>query len=426
MLPRITHNVSSSIEKPQRHAHQRHGRMNAMSKLAIAVVASAAAVTVVALAWQQPSPSLPEPYATPSATNGPKIISQPEGAVLKLPTGFSAEKIASGFARPRFMIQGPSGEVLLSDMVPNGSVYILPEPAAISKSAERRVLLQGLDRPYGLAFWKDYLYVAETTSLKRYKYDAKAMTAGQGEEVVAMKDFGKGHVTRTVLFNAKGDKMYLAVGSSANVVTGDPEMRAAINLYNPDGSGHEIVASGLRNPIGIRFYPGTDRLWATVQERDGLGDDLVPDYFTEIRPGGFYGWPYAYIGSHLDPRVQEKRKDLVDRSIVPDLLLENHVAVLDFLFYTGKQFPAEYGGGAFLANHGSSNRAQRVGYSVSFVPFKNEKLAGPARDFASGWMLAPDQKEVWGRPVGLLQLRDGSLLVSEDGNKTIWRISYKG
>lgn len=315
------------------------------------------------------------------------------------------------------MIQGKAGEILLSDMVPNGSVYVLTEPA------EKKTLLEGLDRPYGLAFWKDYLYVAEATSLKRYKYDAKAMTAGPGEEIVAMKDFGKGHITRTVLF--RGDKMYLAVGSSANVVTGDPATRAAITVYNPDGTGQEILASGVRNPVGLRFYPGTDRLWATVQERDGLGDGLVPDYFTQIRPGGFYGWPYSYIGAHEDPRIEEKRKDLVDRAIVPDLLLESHVAVLDFLFYTGKQFPAEYRGGAFLANHGSSNRSKRIGYSVSFVPFKNGKVAGPAQDFLTGWMLGPDQKEVWGRPVGLLQLADGSLLVSDDGGKSIWRVSYK-
>jgi glucose/arabinose dehydrogenase len=399
--------------------------MNAMSKLPIAVAGAVAAFTAGALAWQ-PSLSLPEPYATPSTANGSKVISQPEGAKLKLPPGFVADKITSGFARPRFMAQAPGGEVLVSDMIPNGSVYVLPDPAGKASTAERKVLLQGLDRPYGLAFWKDYLYVAETTSLKRYKYDSKAQTAGSGEEIVAMKDFGKGHVTRTILFDAKGNKMYLAIGSSANIVTGDPEIRAAINRYNPDGSGHEIVATGLRNPVGLHFYPGTDKLWVTVQERDGLGDGLVPDFFTEVRTRGFYGWPYSYIGSHEDPRIQEKRKDLVDSAIVPDLLLENHVAVLDFIFYTAKQFPAEYRGGAFLANHGSSNRVQRVGYSISYVPFKNGKPAGPARDFVTGWMLGPDQKEVWGRPVGLLQLGDGSLLVSEDGNKTIWRIYYKG
>jgi glucose/arabinose dehydrogenase len=375
------------------------------------------------LAWQQGGPKLPPPSLAPAPSNAPKIVSKPEGAEIRLPKGFAIEEYASGFDRPRFMTLGPNREVLVSEFVPNGSVYILP---GSTPGTTRKTLLQGLDRPYGLAFWKDYLYVAETTSLKRYKYDAKAMTAGAAEEIVPMKDFGKGHVTRTVLFSQKGDKMYLAVGSSANVVTGDPPMRAAINRFNPDGTGHEVIASGLRNTIGLRAYPGTDNLWATVQERDGLGEDLVPDFFTHIRPGGFYGWPYAYLGSNLDPRITEERKDLVARSIVPDVLLVPHVAVLDFLFYTGKAFPEPYRGGAFLANHGSAGRAQRVGYSISFVPFKSGKPSGPVQDFATGWMLAPDRAEVWGRPVGLLQLPDGSLLVSDDGGKKIWRIYYKG
>src|SRR5947207_1938965 len=273
------------------------------------------------LAWQQSSPKLPPPSLAPVAPNRPKIVNTAEGVEIRLPKGFAIEEYASGFARPRFMTLGPNREVLLSDFIPNGSVFVL---SGDKPGSTRKTLLQGLDRPYGLAFWKDYLYVAETTSLKRYKYDAKTMTVGTAEEIVPMKDFGQGHITRTVLFNQKGDKMYLAVGSSANVVTGDPPMRAAINRFNPDGTGHEIVASGLRNPIGLRAYPGTDTLWATVQERDGLGDDLVPDFFTRIREGGFYGWPYAYLGSNLDPRITEVRKDLVDRSIVPDVLLGPH------------------------------------------------------------------------------------------------------
>lgn len=380
-------------------------------------------VLAVSLAMaQNKSPQLPAPYATPSASNGPKVISRPEGAKLNFPAGFTAEEFASGFERPRFMIQGPGGEILISDFVPNGSVYVM---TGKDKATDKKKILEGLDRPYGLALWKDYLYVAEATSLKRYKYDSKTMTVGTGEEVVPMKDFGKGHITRTVIFNPKGDKMYLGVGSSANVVTGDPPMRAAVNRFNPDGSGHEIVASGIRNPVGMRFYPGTQTLWVTAQERDALGDDLVPDYYTHVQEGGFYGWPYAYIGPNKDPRITEVRDDLVGKTIVPDVLLTPHVAVLDFIFYTGKQFPAEYRGGAFLANHGSSNRAQRVGYSVSFIPFKNGKPSGPQRDFLTGWMMGADQREVWGRPVGLLQLSDGSLLLSDDGGKKVWRVSYK-
>ena len=190
------------------------------------------------------------------------------------------------------------------------------------------------------------------------------------------------------------------------------------------GSGHEIYASGTRNPIGMRWYPDSDTLWAAVQERDALGDDLVPDYFTHIRQGGFYGWPYAYAGPHEDPRNKGQRPDLVQKTIVPDVLLPSHVAVLDFIFYTGKQFPDEYRNGAFLALHGSWNRSKRVGQSVAFVPFRGGKPSGPMREFATGWMLSPDKREVWGRPVGLLTLPDGSVLVSEDGNGKIWRIRY--
>jgi glucose/arabinose dehydrogenase len=365
------------------------------------------------------SPKLPPPYATPSASNAAKVIPRPQGVQLKLPKGFLAEEFASGFGRPRFMVLGPNKEILLSDTVANGSVYILT-----NNGKDRKKLLEALDRPYGLAFWKDYLYVAEATSLKRYKYAAQAMTAGAGEEIVAMKDLGKGHITRTLLFSAKGDKMYLAVGSSANVVVGDPPMRAAINRYNPDGTGHEVFASGIRNPVGLRFYPGTNTVWTSAEERDGLGDDLVPDYFTHVQAGGFYGWPYSYLGKTEDPRITEKRPDLVEKAIVPDVILDPHCAVLDFIFYTGKQFPAEYRGGAFLANHGSSNRAKRLGYSISFVPFKNGKPSGPAREFLTGWMAGPDEREVWGRPVGLLQLPDGSLLISDDGGKMVWKIRH--
>ncbi len=369
-------------------------------------------------AFAQSSAPLPAPFATPSVANGPKIVSRPDGVRLKLPEGFTAEEFAKGFQRPRFMVEGPHGEVIVSDTIANGTVYVI-------QGGEKKTLVSGLDRPYGLAFWKDYLYIGEPSSIKRYKYNPTAMTVGAGEEVVALPGYVKGHVTRTIEFDRKGQKMYLAVGSSADLVTGDPENRAAINRYNPDGSGHEIYATGLRNPVGLRFYPGSDQLWATVEERNDLGDGLVADYFTSVRQGGFYGWPYAYLGPHADPRIKEQRQDLVDRSITPDIPLEPHCAVLDFLFYTGKQFPSEYRNGAFLANHGSSNRSKRVGYSISFVPFKNGKPAGPVRDFLTGWMLSPDQKEVWGRPVGLLQLRDGSLLVSDDGGKLIWRVSYK-
>jgi glucose/arabinose dehydrogenase len=364
---------------------------------------------------------LPPPYATPSVNNGPKVIARPNGVNLQLPQGFAISEYATGFERPRFMLLGPSKELLVTDSTNPGKVYVLT-----NNGKNRKVLLEGLDRPYGLAFWKDYLYVAETTSVKRYKYDPNTMSAATpGQEVVNMKNFGRGHWTRSLLFDRKGEKFYLGIGSASNVSPGESEMRAAINRFNPDGSGHEIFASGTRNPIGMHWYPGTDTLWAAVQERDLLGDDLVPDYLTHIEQGAFYGWPYAYAGQHEDPRNKGQRPDLVAKTKNWDVLLPSHVAVLDYTFYTGKAFPQEYQGGAFLAFHGSWNRAKRIGYEVAFVPFKDGKPAGPARDFLTGWMLDPDSKDVWGRPVAVLELPDGSLLVSDDGGNKIWRITYK-
>lgn len=371
-------------------------------------------------------PPLPPPFHSPSVNNFPQVIARPAGASLKVPPGFKLDVYAEGFARPRFMAEGPNRELLLSDSArDNGAVYILFDKDGDFKVESTQKILEGLDRPYGLTFWKDYLYVAETTSLKRYKYHDMT-PAVPGEEVVSLKDFGKGHWTRTVLFDRAGRKMYLTVGSESNVSTGDDPRRAAINRYNADGTGHEIFASGVRNVIGLRWYPGTDTLWAAVQERDGLGDDLVPDYFTAVREGGFYGWPYAYIGTNEDPRNAGLRPDLVQKTIVPDVLLGSHVAVLDMIFYTGKQFPPDYQGGAFLALHGSWNRSKRVGYSVVFIPFQDGKpVAGP-RDFLTGFVLDPEKREVWGRPVGLFQMQDGSLLMSDDGGNQVWRISYGG
>ncbi|MEZ5355074.1 MAG: PQQ-dependent sugar dehydrogenase [Bryobacteraceae bacterium] len=380
---------------------------------------------VIAATDQAKKVQLPAPFATPSANNRPQVVDRPDGARLQLPQGFTIEEYASGFQRPRLMLAGPSGELLLSETVANGSILILLDKDKDGKPEARKKLIENLDRPFGMAWWKDYLYVAETTSLKRYKYDKAAMTVGPGEEVVSLKGMDKGHSTRAVLFDAKGSKMYLTVGSGSNVDAGEPKERAAILRFNPDGSGKEYIAEGTRNPVSIRWYPGSERLFATVQERDGLGDDLVPDYFTEIKKGGFYGWPYAYIGPNEDPRRKGEQPALVKKTLVPDLPLQAHSAVLDALFYTGSQFPAKYKNGAFLALHGSWNRSKRVGYSVVFVPFEKGKIAGQPEDFLTGWMLSPEQREVWGRPVGFFQMPDGSLLVTDDGGNKIWRISYK-
>ncbi len=360
------------------------------------------------------------PAAPAPLQNGPTVVARPAGAKINVPKGFSVDEFASGFTRPRFMVEGPGGEVIVSDSAPKGSVVAV-------RGGEKKTLISGLDRPYGLGLWKEYLYVAEPETLKRYKYDSKALTAGAGEEVVSMAGFSKGHVTRTILFDEKAGKLYLTIGTSNDLVLGDPELRGAVHRYNPDGSGHEVIATGLRNTVGLRFYPGTTQLWATVEERSEAPGVAVADFFSSLKPGGFYGWPYAFVGPHAEPRIEAKdqRPELVAKTITPEIILEPHVAVLDFLFYTGKMFPAEYRNGAFMANHGSSQAEHRVGYSVSFVPFKNGKPAGKVRDFATGWMMGAEKKEVWGRPVGLLQMKDGSVLVSDDGGKVIWRVSYK-
>ena len=367
---------------------------------------------------------LPEPFHTPNVRNNPEVVPKPDGARLQLPPGFTAQEYMAGFVRPRFMLLGPGNEILLSDSgsrdTADGMVYVI-------KDGSKTAIIEKLDRPYGLALSGEWLYVAEPTSVKRYRYDAKAMrVTGAGQEIASFPGMGTGHWTRSLLFNRDRSKLYVTVGSGSNIELGEPPMRAALHRYNPDGTGHETVATGLRNIIGLRWYPGTDDLWAAVQERDGLGDDLVPDYLAKIREGGFYGWPIAYVGPHQEPRHKDVDAAKVKSTLYPDVLLGAHVAVLDILFYTGQQFPAKYRNGLFLAFHGSWNRSQRVGQSITFIPFKDRKPTGGPEDFLTGWMLGPDKKEVWGRPVGLLQMPDGSLLITDDGGKKIWRVSYSG
>ncbi|MGJ5815358.1 PQQ-dependent sugar dehydrogenase [Paludibaculum fermentans] len=372
-------------------------------------------------------PKLPAPYQTPSASNGPKVVKQPDGVSLKVPAGFHVTEFASGFSKPRYLLTGPAGEILVSDSAAKGAVYALTDRNKDGRISddEKKKLVGDLDRPYGLAIWKGYLYIAEATSIKRYKYDSAKQELAAGEEIIPLKGEGQGHWTRTLLFDKKGESLYMGIGSRSNITPGDPEYRAAILRYNPDGTQREVIAGGIRNPVGMDWNPSSGKLWASIQERDGLGDDLVPDYFTSIQPGAYYGWPYAYIGPNEEPRNKGQRPDLVAKTIVPDVILSpSHVAVLDARFYTGKQFPKKYQGGAFLAFHGSSNRASRAGYSVVFIPFKNGKPSGPQEDFLSGFMSDPNSKEVWGRPVGVLPAKDGSLLVSEDGGNKLWKITY--
>jgi glucose/arabinose dehydrogenase len=311
----------------------------------------------------------------------------------------------------------------------------------------RETFATGLNRPFGLAFWKNYLYVGNNDSVVRFTYKTGQTKAdGTAEKIVELppsdaaldqdtanrlkidirQTRGYNHWTRNVIFNPAGKKMYVTVGSATNATPESDARRAAINEYSPDGRAHRVFASGLRNPVGLAYFPGTNTLWTAVNERDQLGDDLVPDYITSVRDGAFYGWPYSYIGKHLDPTVKDQRPDLVAKASVPDVLLPSHSAALGLIFYTGSQFPAEYRNNAFVALHGSINRSKLSGYRVVRVPFRDGTPAGPPQDFLTGFIARDDEeKQAWGRPVGLLQMPDGSILVSDDGGNRVWRVSYE-
>ena len=254
-------------------------------------------------------PKLPPPYATPSASNAPKIIPQPGGVALRVPAGFTVSEFASGFAKPRYMVEGPGGEVLLSDSVKDGAVYVLDDANGDGRidEGEKKKLIGGLDRPFGMAFHGRSLYVADAGHIRRYAYDAARREAGPEEMIVDLHEETQGHWTRSILFDPEGRKLYLGIGSRSNITPGDPEYRAAVLRFNPDGSGRQVVASGVRNPIGMDWNAESGKLWTVVQERDGLGDDLVPDFFTAIQEGAYYGWPYAYIGPHEEPRNAGQR-----------------------------------------------------------------------------------------------------------------------
>jgi glucose/arabinose dehydrogenase len=370
--------------------------------------------------------SLPPARATRDADNPPIIIAQPAGAQLTLPPGFEIKTFAEGgFERPRWMALAPNGDVFVAD-ADAGSVIILRGLKEDGTASERFTFTTGLNKPFGMGFWRDYFYVCNTDAVVRFRYrPGQTQAEGGPEKITDLPGSGyREHWTRNILFNSQGTKMYVTVGSATDVDV-EPEPRGAILELNPDGSGRRIYADGLRNPIGLAFRPGSGALWAAVQERDHLGDDLVPDFVTEIHPAGFYGWPYSYSGRIPDPRRTEQRPDLAGKAIVPDVLIQAHSAILGLAFYDGQMFPQEYRGDAFVALHGSWNRAERTGYKIIRIRFKDGKPVGGYDDFIAGWMINESQPEVWGRPVGLLVLPDGSLLISEDGAKKIWRVTYR-
>jgi glucose/arabinose dehydrogenase len=281
-------------------------------------------------------------------------------------------------------------------------------------------------QPFGIAFQNGYLYVANTDAVVRYRY-TPGDTQAQGEpEKLVDLPAGGNHFTRNIIFNRAGTKMYVTVGSNSNNDAGEDCRRAAILEFNPDGTGYRIYASGLRNPVGLALQPGTDTIWTAINERDQMGDDLVPDYATSVRDGGFYGWPYSYIGKNYDPRFVGAFPELINKALIPDVLIPSHSAALGVTFYTGTQFPQRYRNGGFVALHGSWNRSSAAGYKVVFFPMNNGR-PGPLEDFLTGFLASDGTNntpiQTWGRPVGVLTARDGSLLVSDDGGNRIWRIA---
>jgi glucose/arabinose dehydrogenase len=399
------------------------GASRMLAAPAAPVAATAPAETPALKTYKFSAKDLPEPST--NAPNAPKLVPKPADVELTLPPGFSIATFAEGIAKPRQAAVAPNGDVFVTD--PSGKVFALHDANGdhVIDASERSEFATGLKQPFGLAFWKDYLYVANTNAVVRFTYKPGQTTAdGSPETITELSSGPAGHWTRSIHFTPDGSAFYVTVGSSDNIATEKDPLRAVILRFKPDGTGREVFASGIRNATGFDINPRSKEPWMTVQERDGIGDDLAPDYMAQVRKGAFYGWPYAYAGPHEDPRHKGERPDLVKKTVVPDVLLQAHSSAMGLAFYTGTQFPAKYRDGAFVALRGSSGRAKRTGYKVVFVPFNKAKAVGGYEDFVIGWMLDEDKPEVWGRPVGLAVLKDGSLLVTDDAAGKIFRVTY--
>jgi glucose/arabinose dehydrogenase len=392
---------------------------------------------------------LPKPGATPSSANVSRVVPRPSSAMPQVPAGFKIELFAEGLAGPRQMRVAPNGDIFVAE-TRSGNIRVLRAPDGSSKPSTNEVYASGLNRPFGIAFFPSgddpqWVYVANTDGVVRFPYrqgDTKA--AQKPETVVAQLPHGYGHSTRDVAFTKDNKRMLISVGSASNVGegTGSPPGglpswidtqplgaswgsetdRAAVLTFDPDGKRLGVFATGIRNCVGLAVHPSTGDLYCSTNERDGLGDNLVPDYVTRVREGAFYGWPWLYIGSNEDPRHVGDRADLKGKVTVPDVLLQPHSASLGLTFYTGHQFPAEYSGDGFAAEHGSWNRSRRTGYKVIRIRLKDGVPTGEYEDFITGFVVSDN--DVWGRPVGVAVAHDGSLLISEDGSGTIWRVTH--
>jgi len=381
---------------------------------------------------------LPAPFTTKSVDEGPTLVDRPQGAWPQAPAGFKVELYASQLDQPRLVRTAPNGDLFVAESRP-GKIKILRGTSPDGKAQTVETFAAGLQLPFGIAFYPpgpnpEYVYVANTDAVVRFPYENGRLKA-IGAPHLVVPDLpgggllrGGGHWTRDIAFSLDGKKMYMSVGSRSNNDDTDNNPaefhRADILEANPDGTALRVFAWGIRNAVGIAVHPQSGALWASVNERDALGDNLPPDYITQVQEAGFYGWPWYYIGGNQDPRHKGKHPELKDKVIVPDVLVQPHNASLEMVFYEASQFPQEYRGSIFAAEHGSWNRAARTGYEVIRVPMKSAKATGEYEDFLTGFVTS--EGKVWGRPVGVAVAKDGSLMVSDDGSNSIWRVIYTG
>lgn len=389
---------------------------------------------------------LPKPGATPSVSNYSRVVPRPAGAMPQVSDGFAIDLFAEGLSGPRIMRVAPNGDIFVSE-TRAGRIKVLRAADGAQKPSTTEVYASGLHQPFGIAFFPGtgepkWVYVANTNSVVRFAYRSGDLKAtAPPETVVADLPHGSGHSTRDIVFARDGSKFFVSVGSGSNVAegmakpaaeiarlplgacTGSETDRADVLAFDPDGRNQAVFATGIRNCVGLAIHPATGDLWCSTNERDGLGDNLVPDYVTRVRQGAFYGWPWYYLGGNEDPRHAGERPDLKDKVTVPDVLIQSHSASLGLTFYSGDMFPADYKGDGFAAEHGSWNRASRAGYKVIRIRTKDGVPTGEYEDFATGFVV--DDRAVWGRPVGVAVAHDGAVLVSEDGNGTIWRITRR-
>lgn|SRR5208283_1783308 len=414
-----------SLKHPSREGRTRKNSMQTKCTLTFLLTAAAVlSLPAPAQVTHGSKPDLPAPFATKSFGNGPSETKPPEGFLPKVPPGFQVNIFAKDLKGPRFLAVAPNGDLFLAETGAS-RIIILRDPQNTGGAQQYEVFIDKLNRPFGIAFHEDYVYVGNTGEVVRYRYDQRtSKRIGEAEHILDLPPAG-GHFTRTVAFSADGKKLFVSVGSSSNIDIEKDDRRAAILIADADGKNARLYATGLRNAVGLAVEPRTGEVWAAVNERDELGNDLPPDYLTRVKDGEFFGWPYSYIGGNVDPRVKPQRPDLVAKAAIPDVLLGAHVAPLQFAFYTGNEFPEAYRGGVFLAEHGSWNRKPRVGYQVVFVGFKDGQAAVDPVPFLTGLVTDPLGKNVNGRPVGVAVAQDGALLVSDDGAGVVYRVTYK-